>query len=216
MTPLVVPDDPEGYAKAARILRSGGIVAMPTDTVYGIGVVLDAPRGIDRLFEAKRRPAERAIMLLLDSADQARSVGAWPASAARLAGAFWPGGLTVVVDQLPDAGLPPELTAGAPTIGLRVPNHACPRALAAAVGPLPVTSANLSGLAPARDAREIADQLGDAVDCIVDGGPAHGGPASTVVDCTVDPARILRVGAVSEDAVAACLAAAGGPDRPHA
>ena len=82
-----------------------------------------------------------------------------------------------------------------------------PRALAAAVGPLPVTSANLSGLPPARDAAEIAAQLGDAVDCIVDGGPAHGGPASTVVDCTVDPVRILRVGAVPEDDVAACLAA---------
>jgi L-threonylcarbamoyladenylate synthase len=207
--PLVVPDDPAGYAEAARVLRSGGIVALPTDTVYGIGVALDAPRGIDRLFEAKRRPADRAIMLLLDSADQARSVGAWPPAAALLARAFWPGGLTVVVDQLPGAGLPPELTGGLPTIGLRMPDHACPRALAAAVGPLPVTSANLSGLPPARDAQEIADQLGDAVDCIVDGGPAHGGPASTVVDCTADPVRILRVGAVPEEAVAACLAAGG-------
>jgi L-threonylcarbamoyladenylate synthase len=204
--PIVVPDEPSGHAEAAHVLRDGGIVALPTDTVYGIGVALDAPRGIDRLFEAKRRPADRAIMLLLDSADQARAVGAWPASAARLAEAFWPGGLTVVVDQLPDVGLPPELTGGLLTIGLRMPDHACPRALAAAVGPLPVTSANLSGLPPARDAREIAEQLGEAVDCIVDGGPAHGGPASTVVDCTVDPVRILRVGAISEEAVAACLA----------
>lgn len=209
MKTLLVADDPAGYAEAARVLREGGIVALPTDTVYGIGVALDAPRGIDRLFDAKRRPADRAIMLLLDSPDQARAVGAWPASAARLAEAFWPGGLTVVVDQLPGAGLPPELTGGAPTIGLRMPDHACPRALAAAVGPLPVTSANLSGLRPARDAREIAEQLGDAVDCIVDGGPAGGGPASTVVDCTVDPVRILRVGAVPEEAVAACLAARG-------
>jgi tRNA threonylcarbamoyl adenosine modification protein (Sua5/YciO/YrdC/YwlC family) len=117
----------------------------------------------------------------------------------------------VVVDQLPGANLPPELTAGRPTIGLRMPDHACPRALAAAVGPLPVTSANLSGPPPRRAPRlEIAAQLGDAVDCIVDGGPAHGGPASTVVDCTVDPVRILRVGAVPEDAVAACLARAAG------
>lgn len=207
MTPLVVPDDPSGYAEAVRVLRSGGLVALPTDTVYGIGVALDAPRGIDRLFEAKRRPADRAIMLLLDSAGQAREVGAWPPAAARLAEAFWPGGLTVVVDQLPDAGLPAELTGGSPTIGLRVPDHACPRALAASLGPLPVTSANVSGMPPARDAREIAEQLGDAVDCIVDGGPAHGGPPSTVVDCTVDPVRILRIGAVSEEAIAACLAA---------
>jgi L-threonylcarbamoyladenylate synthase len=209
VTPPILPDDAAGYAEAARVLRSGGIVALPTDTVYGIGAALDAPRGIDRLFEAKRRPLDRAIMLLLEAPDQARSVSAWPPAAAALAAAFWPGGVTVVVDQLPAANLPPELTGGLPTIGLRMPDHPCPRALAAAVGPLPVTSANLSGLPPARDATEIAEQLGDAVDCIIDGGPAHGGPASTVVDCTVDPVRILRVGAVPEDAVAACLRAIG-------
>jgi L-threonylcarbamoyladenylate synthase len=209
MSLVVVPDDRAGYAEASRVLRSGGIVALPTDTVYGIGVALDAARGIERLFEAKGRPPDRAIMLLLESAAQARSVGAWPPAAAALAEAFWPGGLTVVVDQLPGAALPLELTGGVPTIGLRIPNHACPRALAAAVGPLPVTSANLAGQPPARDAAEIAHQLGDAVDCIVDGGPAHGGPASTVVDCTVDPARILRVGAVPEQAVRACLASLG-------
>lgn len=205
MSATVVPDDPTGYAEAVRILRGGGIVALPTDTVYGIGVALDAERGIERLFEAKRRPADRAIMLLLDSAEQAPAIGQWQPAAAALATAFWPGGLTVVVGQRPDVTLPPELTGGRPTIGLRVPDHACPRALAAALGPLPVTSANLSGLPPARDAAEIAAQLGDAVDCIVDGGPAHGGPASTVVDCTVDPVRILRVGAIPEDAIVACL-----------
>jgi L-threonylcarbamoyladenylate synthase len=205
----IVPDDAEGRAAAVAVLRAGGVVALPTDTVYGIGVALDAPHGIDRLFEAKQRPPDRAIMLLLDAADQARSVSAWPPAAVALAEAFWPGGVTVVVDQLPGANLPPELTGGRPTIGLRMPDHACPRALAAAVGPLPVTSANLSGLPPARDAMEIAEQLGDAVDCIIDGGPAHGGPASTVVDCTVDPVRILRVGAVPEDAVAACLRVIG-------
>jgi L-threonylcarbamoyladenylate synthase len=206
---MVVPDDLAGYAEAIRVLRAGGIVALPTDTVYGIGVALDTERGIDRLFEAKRRPADRAIMLLLDSAEQARAIGRWPEAAAALTDAFWPGGLTVVVDQLPGVELPPELTGGRPTIGLRMPDHACPRALAAAIGPLPVTSANLSGLPPARDAAEIAEQLGDAVDCIVDGGPAQGGPASTVVDCTVDPVRILRVGAVDEAAIAACLRRAG-------
>ena len=209
MSPIVVPDDPSGYEAAARVLREGGVVALPTDTVYGIGVALETAGGIDRLFEAKRRPADRAIMLLLDDAEQAAAVASWPPSARALSDAFWPGGLTVVVAQLPGADLPPELTGGRPTIGLRVPDHACPRALAAAVGPLPVTSANISGLLPARDATEIAEQLGDAVDCIVDGGPAHGGPASTVVDCTVDPARILRVGDVGADAVAACLRAAG-------
>jgi L-threonylcarbamoyladenylate synthase len=203
---LVVHDDAAGRAEAVRVLRAGGIVALPTDTVYGIGVALDAERGIERLFEAKRRPPDRAVMLLLNTAEQARALGAWPPVAAVLAEAFWPGGLTIVVDQLPAANLPPELTGGAPTIGLRVPDHACPRALAAAIGALPVTSANLSGMPPARDAAEIGAQLGDAVDCIVDGGPARGGPASTVVDCTTDPVRILRLGAVPQDAIAARIA----------
>jgi L-threonylcarbamoyladenylate synthase len=135
-------------------------------------------------------------MLLLADAAQAPSIGAWPATAAALAAAFWPGGLTVVVPQRPDVPLPAALTAGTATIGLRVPDHETPRALAAAVGPLPTTSANRSGDPEARDASAIIEQLGDAVDLVIDGGSAHGGPPSTVVDCTVDPPRILRAGAV--------------------
>ncbi len=103
------------------------------------------------------------------------------------------------------------LTGGSPTIGLRVPDHDAPRALARAVGPLPTTSANISGLPEAGDAAEIVAQLGDAVDLVLDGGPAHGGPASTVVDCTDDPPRILRDGAVPATRVAALLTAAGIP-----
>ena len=100
-----------------------------------------------------------------------------------------------------------------PTIGLRVPDHATPRALAAAVGPLPTTSANRSGQPEARDAAEIAAQIGDAIELIVDGGPAHGGPASTVVDCTGERATILRSGAISPARIAAVLDDAG---IPHA
>jgi L-threonylcarbamoyladenylate synthase len=95
------------------------------------------------------------------------------------------------------------------TIGLRAPDHDAPRALARAVGPLPVTSANVSGLPEASDATAILAQLGEAVDLILDGGPAHGGPASTVVDCTGDAARILRVGAVPVERVAEILARVG-------
>jgi L-threonylcarbamoyladenylate synthase len=211
VSPRVVPDDPRGYAQAIRVLRAGGIVAIPTDTVYGIGVALDTERGIDRLFEAKRRPPDRAIMLLLASADQARGLATWPPAAAVLADAFWPGGLTLVLEQLPGAGLPQELTGGAGTIGLRMPDHPCPRALAAALGPLPVTSANVSGLPPARTAPEIAAQFGEAVDCIVDGGPAHGGTASTVLDCSVEPARVLRVGAIDVARIGERLRAEGLP-----
>ena len=189
-------DDEAGRAEAAEVLRAGGIVALPTDTVYGIAVALATPGGVEALFAAKRRPPDKGIMLLLANAAQAPAIGQWPSAAAALAGAFWPGGITVIVPQRFDVPLRAALTGGAPTIGLRVPDHDTPRALAAAVGPIPTTSANVSGLPEARTAAEIIDQLGDVVSLVLDGGPAHGGPASTVVDCTVDPPRILRVGAV--------------------
>ena len=209
MRARIVPDDDAGRAEAVDALRAGGIVALPTDTVYGIAVALDTPNGVEALFAAKRRPPEKAVMLLIGDAAQAQTIGQWPPAAAALADAFWPGGLTVVVPQRPDVSLPAALTGGAPTIGLRVPDHPAPRALAAAVGPLPTTSANISGMWEARDAEEILDQLGDVIAVVLDGGVAHGGPASTVVDCTVDPLRILRVGAIAPERVAAVLDAAG-------
>jgi L-threonylcarbamoyladenylate synthase len=205
VTARVVADDAAGRLVAAEVLRAGGIVALPTDTVYGIAVSLDTPGGIEALFAAKRRPPDKGIMLLLADADQAPSIGRWPASAAALAAALWPGGLTVIVPQRPDVPLPAALTGGAPTIGLRVPDHDAPRAIAAAIGPLPTTSANVSGVPEARDAAEIVAQLGDAVALVLDGGAAHGGPPSTIVDCSVEPPRILRAGAIPIAAVEAAL-----------
>jgi L-threonylcarbamoyladenylate synthase len=205
MTARIVVDDAAGRDEAIAVLRAGGIVALPTDTVYGIAVALDTPGGIEALFAAKRRPPDKGIMLLLADATQAPAIGEWPPAAAALAEAFWPGGLTVIVPQRLDVPLPAVLTGGAATIGLRVPDHDAPRALAAAVGPLPTTSANVSGLAEAGDAAAIVEQLGDAVALVLDGGPAHGGPASTVVDCTVEPPRILRIGAIPVAALEAAL-----------
>jgi L-threonylcarbamoyladenylate synthase len=209
MTARIIPDDEAGRAEAVAVLRSGGVVALQTDTVYGIAVDLATPGGVERLFAAKRRPPDTGIMLLLSDGSQAGEVGAVGVAARALAAAFWPGGLTLVVPRRPDVELPAALTAGTPTIGLRLPDHPAPRALAAAVGPLPTTSANRSGLPEGRDAADIVGQFGDAVDLVLDGGPAHGGPASTVVDCTGDRPRILRVGAVAPESVAAVLAAAG-------
>ena len=181
------------------VLRAGGLVALPTDTVYGIGVALDTPGGIERLFEAKRRPTDRAVMLLLADADQAGQLGAMTPASNALAAARWPGGLTLVLAQRPDRPLPDALTGGAATIGLRVPAHDAPRALARALGPLPVTSANLSGGAGrdgcrrdrgrARRRRSISSSIG---------GPAAGGPPSTVVDCS---GRSIR-GSSREGAIA--------------
>src|SRR6476660_9947499 len=116
VTARIVMDDAAGRREAIAVLRAGGIVAIPTDTVYGIAVALDTPGGIEALFAAKRRPPDKGIVLLLSDADQAPSIGQWPASAAALAAAFWPGGLTVIVPQRPDVPLPAALTGGAPTI----------------------------------------------------------------------------------------------------
>lgn len=209
MIARIVPDDPDGRAAAVEVLRGGGLVALPTDTVYGICVALETDGGVERLFQVKRRPPDKGIMLLLESVDQAPRIGVMTPAAAALAEACWPGGLTVVVPQRQDLSLPAALTAGTPTIGLRVPDHPAPRTLAGGVGPLPTTSANVSGLPEARNGREILDQLGETIDLILDGGPAHGGSASTVVDCTAEMPRILRVGAVPLERLIAILDAAG-------
>lgn len=210
-------DGPDARAEAIGVLEAGGLVAVPTDTVYGIAVALSTPGGIERLFAAKSRPPDKAIALLLADADQAAGIGEITAAAAALANAFWPGGLTLVVPRRTDRELPAALTGGdlapgaIPTVGLRVPAHDAPRALARALGPLPTTSANRSGEPEARDAAEIEALLGDAIDLILDGGAATGGPASTVVDCTRSTPEIRRVGAIDVADIAQILESAGLP-----
>jgi L-threonylcarbamoyladenylate synthase len=217
MAARILPDGPDGHAEAVRVLEAGGLVAFPTDTVYGIAVSSRTERGLARLFEVKQRPPDRAIVLLLANADQASELGTLGPAGEALARAFWPGGLTLVVRQR--GGTVPALSLAAgddaedgPTVGLRVPDHPTPRALAAAVGPLPTTSANRSGAPEARDAQDVLDQLGRALDLILDGGPARGPRPSTVVDVSGGRPRILRDGAVSIDAIAAALRAAGHSD----
>jgi L-threonylcarbamoyladenylate synthase len=207
----IIADGPAGRAAAVQTLRAGGIVAIPTDTVYGLAVALDTPGGIERLFAVKRRPPDKGIVLLLDDVTQAGRLGVMGAAAAALAAACWPGGLTLIVPQRSNVALPDALTAGTPTIGLRVPDHDAPRALARELGQLPVTSANISGRPEARDAAEIDALFGDAIELVVDGGPAHGGPASTVVDCTGDRPRVIRGGAIPLARVIDVLDVAGVP-----
>jgi L-threonylcarbamoyladenylate synthase len=209
MTPRVLPDGDAARAEAASLLRDGRVVAVPTDTVYGIAAWLELPDAIERLFAAKRRPPEKAVALLLADAGQAWTLGTTTPHAAVLAERFWPGGLTLVLPVRPEARLPRVLAAGAPTIGVRVPDHPAPRALAAELGPLPTTSANVSGQPDARNAREIAELLGDNVALVLDGGPIRGGPASTVVDCTLHLPEIRRFGAIEPGEIAAALREAG-------
>ena len=209
--PRLVVDDAPGRAAAIEALGRGALVAFPTDTVYGLGVALGAPDGIERLFLAKRRAPEKGVVLLLADHRQADEVAELGAAGQVLAAACWPGALTLVVRQRPDVPLPPALTGGATTIGLRLPDHETPRALAAALGPLPVTSANRSGQPDAIDAAGVLAQLGDVPDLalVLDGGPARGGQSSTVVDCSAGPVRLLRAGAISIELLMAVLAEAG-------
>jgi L-threonylcarbamoyladenylate synthase len=200
----VVADDEAGRAAAIEALRAGAVVGLPTDTVYGIGVALGTPGGVERLFAAKDRPPDKAIMVLADGPDQVEAVVEWP-PAARILASLWPGGLTLVLPLRPGAPIPPALTAGTLTLGVRIPDHPTPRALARALGPLPTTSANRSGEPSALSASEVAVSLAGRVALVLDGGPSRGGTASTVVDCSAERPTILRAGAIPADRLAALL-----------
>jgi L-threonylcarbamoyladenylate synthase len=199
VTARVVADGPSSRREAAAILEAGGVIGLPTDTVYGIAVAGSTPGGAERLFEIKRRPPDKGIVLLIDNLSQVDGLVRHTRPADVLQG-LWPGGLTLVL---------PAADGG--TIAVRVPDHPAPREIARQAGPLPTTSANVSGLPDARSAGEVAAALGDRLDLILDGGRSPGGVPSTVVDCTGDIARILRAGAVPDDALAGRLREAGLP-----
>jgi L-threonylcarbamoyladenylate synthase len=191
--------------QALALLRSGEIVAFPTDTVYGVGAdCLDAA-AIEKLFEAKLRPRGKPIALLAGSAGDVTSVAAsWPRAAETLAGRFWPGGLTIVVEA--GAVLPSVLTAGSGKIGIRVPDNAVAQALIGGLGrPVAATSANLSGQPSLATAAEVAASLNGRLRLVLDGGRCSGGVESTVIDVTTDTPTILRLGAISPEPIAEAL-----------
>ena len=182
------------------ILRQGGVIAFPTDTVYGVGADAFQPEAVELLYVAKGRPPEKAIPLLLASADDLFLIASKVSEAARwLAARFWPGGLTLVVPRHPRV---PEVVSPGPTVAVRVPDHRCPLALIATLGaPLAATSANLSGQPSSTTAEQVLAQLGGRIALILDGGPCPGGVPSTVIDVTVDPPVILRHGAISAEII---------------
>ncbi len=215
MTARIVADGDAGRAAAVAALRDGAIVAFPTDTVYGIGVAPGTANGIERLFAAKERPPDKAIVLLIGDAEAVTGIATWTPAGEALARAFWPGGLTIVLPRATDARVRLALSHGdepPPTVGLRVPDHPAPRFLAAGLGALPTTSANRSGQPEAATAAAIQEQLGASLALILDAGPAPGGPPSTVVDASGETVTIVRHGAVSDEAIARVLRAAGLPE----
>jgi L-threonylcarbamoyladenylate synthase len=190
--------------RAANEALAGSLIVLPTDTVYGIGTRPDDPAATARLFEAKRRPSELELPVLVPTASEADRLAAFDSRARHLAEVFWPGPLTIVLPRS-DASKSWELGGDPRTIGLRRPRHLLAMAVLERTGPLAVTSANPSGGSPARTCEELWALFGDAVAVyLCEEEPLSGSP-STVVDLAHGGARILRPGAVPEDEVHAVL-----------
>ncbi|MFN3254581.1 MAG: L-threonylcarbamoyladenylate synthase [Ilumatobacter sp.] len=217
MSPLITTD----VERAAAAIRSGGLVAVPTETVYGLAADATDPAAIARIYATKGRPSEHPLIVhLADPLDIERWAPDASKAARLLAAAVWPGPVTVIVPRSPE--LPAEVAGGRDTVGLRVPAHPMTQQLIRLAGrPIAAPSANRFGAVSPTTATHVADDLGDrldpATDLILDGGPAPIGVESTIVDCTIDPPQLLRAGAVTADQAAeligASVAAASGPAR---
>jgi len=204
-TVVLSTDDPQAVEVALSVIKSGGLVAFPTDTVYGLAADPFNPAAIQRLYEAKERDMSKAIAVLVGGVEQLDQVTAGLTDAAdRLAARFWPGALTLVISRRPE--LPPELSA-LPTIGVRMPDHAFALKLLGVTGPLATTSANRSGEENPLTSDDVLHQLGGRIELVLDGGRCPGGIPSTVVDCTVPDGRILREGALSSELIQSILGA---------
>jgi L-threonylcarbamoyladenylate synthase len=191
--------------EAAQVLKRGGLVAFPTDTVYGLGAHGFVPQAVERLYVAKRRPRGKPIALLLASGEEICQVAQdVPSLAWELAERFWPGGLTLALPR--SSAVPDVVCAGGDTVAVRVPDHPVTLALIRALGaPLAASSANLSGGTDPVTAEEVRAALGGALDLILDGGRCPGGVPSTVLDLTTEPPRLLRLGAISVEELRAVL-----------
>jgi len=202
-TEVLSASDPNAMRHAADVLRHNGLVAFPTDTVYGVGALAFKAEAVQRLYVVKGRATDKAIAVLVArTADLPKVAQELTPSAQRLARDFWPGPLTLVVPKHPDL---PAAVSALPTVGVRFPDHPVARRLLELTGPLAVTSANRSGEPNALTAEEVLAHLSGRVDLLIDGGRAPGGIPSTVVDCTGLAPMILRQGPVSAAEIEATL-----------
>jgi L-threonylcarbamoyladenylate synthase len=206
-------DHQAGLQRAAAILRAGGLVAIPTETVYGLAANALDPRAVAKIFAAKDRPLfDPLIVHLADETWWPRVVAEFPPLARRLAGRFWPGPLTLVLPK--SDAIPDLVTAGLPTVGIRVPDHPLTQALLRLVDlPLAAPSANPFGRLSPTTAGHVRRQLGDRVDLILDGGPCRVGVESTIVQLTDGEPTLLRPGGVSLEAIEALIGPVRRPDR---
>jgi len=205
-TETIGATEPDVAQRAARVLSGGGLVVMPTDTVYGLAAALDQPCALEAIYEAKRRPHDMPLPVLVASPRDADRMAAEPLSGRALAlcERFWPGALTVIVRAA--ESVPAIVTAGSGAVGLRMPDSKVALAIIrAAGGALAVTSANLSGEDSARDVTHLPPELLAHVALVVDGGECPGGVPSTVLDLTGPEPRVLREGAIAADLIREAL-----------
>jgi L-threonylcarbamoyladenylate synthase len=200
---LLTLEEPRALEQAISAMQRGGIVAFPTDTVYGIGASLAYPEALGRIFEIKGRDKDRPLPLLLSSsAELARVTSDVDSDLLRLASAFWPGPLTIALPALDS--LPPQVVAADGTVGVRVPDHSVALILAQRCGgAIAVTSANLSGQEPALRPEGIDPVLADNLDLVLDGGIARGGLASAVIRLEDATINVIREGAIPRSEIEA-------------
>jgi L-threonylcarbamoyladenylate synthase len=196
-TEVVPISDPRALARAVDILKAGGLVAFPTDTVYGLGALAYDGVAVSSIYTVKGRGLEKAIPVLIGDFAQIERVSSGVSRIVmRLAEVFWPGPLTLVVPRHPSI---PDAVSGTPTVGVRMPDFDSTRELLRLAGPLAVTSANLSGQSSPSTAMGVEVQLSGKLPLILDGGVTPGGIPSTVVDCTGPQPTVLRPGPISLD-----------------
>ena len=205
-TILLTAGSPDAIEQAFNILHNGGLVAFPTDTVYGLGALAFDDRAVRSIYIAKDRPIEKAIPVLIADVEDMEKVGAnIPEIAYRIANCFLPGPLTCLI---PKRRTLPESVSATTTVGVRVPDHELARALLRAAGPMAVTSANISSQPSPSTAEEVLAQLDGRIPLIIDGGQTPGGVPSTVVDCTTDELKIIRKGPISMETIKEKLSSA--------
>lgn len=213
---MIIAPDAAGIARAVDILRTGGLVAFPTETVYGLGADAGNPDAVRRLFAAKGRPADHPVIVHLATAADALAWGVRaPEAARRLAAAFWPGPLTLIVPRA--SSVHDVVTGGQDTVGLRVPSHPVAQALLRGFGGgIAAPSANRFGRISPTTASHVADDLGERVDLILDGGACPVGIESTIVACIDGPPMLLRPGGVPREDLERVLGAPLGTPTPTA
>ncbi|MBQ0823176.1 threonylcarbamoyl-AMP synthase [Microvirga sp. HBU67558] len=198
--------DAAGLAEAAALLRRGGLVAFPTETVYGLGADATDAEAVAGIYAAKERPSFNPLISHLASFEAARSQGMFDATATRLAEAFWPGPLTLVVPVAPTCTVSDLARAGLDSVGLRVPAHPLAHALLERTGrPVAAPSANRSGRVSPTDADHVLGDLDGRIDAVLDGGTSQVGVESTIVSCVGGVPRLLRPGGVPREAIEALI-----------